>query len=83
MMFKNNQAFLFHSDICPQCHQVIDGDEWMEAQETKTLDIFTVGKRLGKYKSWEAFYVGTGKEPSFDERLTWEGQSNKMTQVDK
>lgn len=81
MMYKKNKAYLFHSEMCPQCQQFIDGEEWMEAAETAGIDIFSIGKRMGKYKSWEAFYVGTNKEPLFDERLTLEGQSNRMTQV--
>lgn len=81
MMYKDNKALLFHSDICPQCHQFIDGNEWIEASETDGIDIFSVGKRMGKYQSWEAFYVGTNREPLFDERLTWESESSRVTQV--
>lgn len=58
-----------------------DGAKWQEENETEGLGVFAAAKRTGRYKFWEPFYVGTNEEPLFDERLTWEGQSNKMAQV--
>lgn len=39
-----------------------------------------MGKRKGEFQRWEPFYIGTQGLPYYDERLTWEGKSNKMTQ---
>lgn len=80
-LFKKKKAFLFHGKICPQCHSVPKQSEWIKEEEGKDLDIFSQTKRVGKFQKWEAFYIGTNAEPLFDERLSWEGQSNKMTQV--
>lgn len=81
-MIKNNTAFVFHKKLCLMCHRVPAGDKWLAQQETSDgLDIFISAKRTGIYKYWEPFYIGTNDDPLFDERLTWEGQSNKMTQV--
>lgn len=80
-MVKNQTAQLFHQKICRICHQIPKHKEWMEANESSSLNIFTVAKRTNYHRLWEAFYVGTHSEPIFDERLTWEGQSNKMAQV--
>ena len=44
------------------------------------LGVFSIGKRTGKFVHWEPFYIGTRLDPPFDERLSWEGQANKMTQ---
>ncbi|XP_050294257.1 beta-1,4-glucuronyltransferase 1-like isoform X2 [Anthonomus grandis grandis] len=80
-MLNNKTAFVFHQKVCQLCHKVIDGDQWIKAKETSGLDIFSVGKRHGKYGVWEPFFVCTQKEPLWDERMTWEGQNNKMVQA--
>lgn len=43
--------------------------------------IFHIGKRLGYFVHWEPIYIGTHADPHYDERLSWEGKSDKMTQV--
>lgn len=45
------------------------------------LGIFHVGKRVGYFVHWEPIYIGTHADPRYDERLSWEGKSDKMTQV--
>jgi hypothetical protein len=45
------------------------------------LGIFHIGKRVGYYVHWEPIYIGTHADPHYDERLSWEGKSDKMTQV--
>jgi hypothetical protein len=30
---------------------------------------------------WEPIFIGTNLDPFYDERLTWEGRRDKMTQV--
>ena len=43
--------------------------------------ITTTAKRIGKYKSWEPIFIGSQSDPLYDERLSWEGRSDKMTHV--
>lgn len=45
------------------------------------LGIFHIGKRVGYFVHWEPIYIGTHADPRYDERLSWEGKSDKMTQV--
>jgi hypothetical protein len=45
------------------------------------LQVFHSAKRTGIFSHWEPVYIGTHSEPYFDERLTWEGRSDKMQQV--
>lgn len=45
------------------------------------LAIFHIGKRVGYFVHWEPIYIGTHSDPHYDERLSWEGKSDKMTQV--
>ncbi|KAJ8952953.1 hypothetical protein NQ318_006570 [Aromia moschata] len=80
-MHKKKKAILFHRNVCPSCHKVPDGDNWLIAKETDGLEVFSVGKREGHQAIWEPFFVCTQKEPLWDERLNWEGQGNKMCQV--
>jgi beta-1,4-glucuronyltransferase 1 len=43
--------------------------------------VFHVAKRTGNFVHWEPVYVGTNAQPEYDERLSWEGRNDKMTQV--
>jgi hypothetical protein len=45
------------------------------------MNVFNVGKRIPPFSHWEPIFVGTHSDPYYDERLTWEGRSDKMTQV--
>ena len=45
------------------------------------MDTFQVGKRRAKFKNWEPIFIGTHEDPLYDERLTYEGRADKMTQV--
>lgn len=80
-MYSCKKAFWFHYRLCKPCHAIPNNDEWMNSKEDAKLGVFTTVKRRGQYGVWEAFYIGTNNDPWFDERLIWEGQRNKMTQV--
>ena len=51
----------------------------IKPQEDKEdgLSIFFIAKRSSL---WEPIYIGTNNEPPYDERLTWDGRGDKMTQ---
>lgn len=51
---------------------------WLKFSE---LGVFHIGKRIGYFVHWEPIYIGTHDDPHYDERLSWEGKSDKMTQV--
>ena len=38
-------------------------------------------KRESPFLLWEPIFIGTNEDPLYDERLTWEGKRDKMTQV--
>lgn len=80
-MLTDKIAQPFHIKLCSICHKVPKMKEWVELKEDDDFHVFAVANRKEKYAHWEPFYVGTQKEPLFDERLTWEGQSNKITEV--
>ena len=80
-MLKTGTAIPFHKKLCAGCHNVPRSKEWQEAPETNGLHVFHIGKRTGSFIHWEPIYIGTNDDPLYDERLSWEGKSDKMTQV--
>ncbi|XP_044262139.1 beta-1,4-glucuronyltransferase 1-like [Tribolium madens] len=81
-LLTKNLAIPFHEKVCPTCHNVPEFDNWVKMEETQGLNIFHVGKRNGKFFHWEPIFVGTNADPWYDERLSWEGKKDKMTQGD-
>ncbi|KAG5684936.1 hypothetical protein PVAND_014144 [Polypedilum vanderplanki] len=79
-LLRTNKAIPFHKRVCASCHGVPKSKEWMAANETEDLGVFHVGKRTGFFVHWEPIFVGTNVDPHYDERLSWEGKSDKMTQ---
>ncbi|KAM7352187.1 beta-1,4-glucuronyltransferase 1-like isoform 2-T2 [Cochliomyia hominivorax] len=79
-MLNDSTAVPFHMYVCPNCHLIPKQKSWLKANDSEDLEIFTMGKRQGSFGSWEPFYISDNKEPMFDERVTWEGQSNKRVQ---
>ncbi|XP_015600174.1 beta-1,4-glucuronyltransferase 1 [Cephus cinctus] len=79
-MLKAGTAIPFHKKLCSGCHNVPRSKEWQEAVETEGLHVFHVGKRTGSFVHWEPIFIGTNNDPLYDERLSWEGKSDKMTQ---
>ncbi|XP_058988135.1 beta-1,4-glucuronyltransferase 1-like [Musca domestica] len=77
---RSGKAIPFHKRVCASCHGVPKSKEWMAANETDELSVFHIGKRTGYFVHWEPIYIGTNAEPHYDERLSWEGKSDKMTQ---
>ena len=37
--------------------------------------------RSGALRHWEPIFIGTNKDPTYDERLSWEGRADKMVMV--
>ena len=81
-LLRRGAAIPFHKFVCPQCHLVPGLRAWAsEVRIADTLTVSTVAKRHAPYTRWEPIYVGTHLEPLYEERLSWEGRSDKMTQV--
>lgn len=49
--------------------------------DERAMRVFTTTKRQGRFDHWEPIFIGTNDEPTYDERLSWEGKSDKMTQA--
>lgn len=79
-LIKAKKAQPFHAKLCVFCHTVPRQKDWLNTTETNEMDLFSQGKRLKMLRYWEPFYIGTNKDPFFDERISWEGQCNKRIQ---
>ncbi|XP_053600989.1 beta-1,4-glucuronyltransferase 1-like [Plodia interpunctella] len=79
-MLEKKIAIPFHKFVCQTCHNLPQGQQWMKAPETSQMDVFHIGKREGKYVHWEPIFIGTHQDPHYDDRLSWEGKKDKMTQ---
>ena len=50
--------------------------------QTAPLAPFRTVKRQGKYGCWEPIHIATHADPMYDERLMYEGNGDKITQVE-
>lgn len=82
-LYQKKLAQGFHEKLCGQCHKVPRQKEWLNKpfSEGDQLQLFSHTLREKQFRYWEPFYVSDNTEPLFDERVTWEGQSNKRIQV--
>jgi len=74
-------ALWFHFKICPTCHMIPKGTEWLRERLSSSMKVFTTAKRQGSFSHWEPIFIGSRDDPEYDERLSWEGKSDKMTQA--
>ncbi|XP_016963084.1 beta-1,4-glucuronyltransferase 1 [Drosophila biarmipes] len=82
-LYGNKQAQVFHMKLCSTCHMIPNQEAWLNqtsSQKDHQLHVFSKTLRKKKFGAWEPFYVSDNTEPLFDERVTWEGQSNKRIQ---
>uniref|UniRef100_A0A6P4EIH3 Beta-1,4-glucuronyltransferase 1 n=1 Tax=Drosophila rhopaloa TaxID=1041015 RepID=A0A6P4EIH3_DRORH len=82
-LFRRQQAQVFHLHLCRTCHTIPSQREWLNLTSgaEDQMHVFSQTLRKNQFKAWEPFYVSDNTEPFFDERVTWEGQSNKRIQV--
>ena len=70
---------LVWSVCCSLLHPLLQ--DWLEAAVKPGMAVLHRGKRVKPFHHWEPIYIGTNEEPLYDERLSWEGRSDKMAQV--
>lgn len=80
-LLKTKMAIPFHWNICRRCHKVPGYAQWLRATDKDKMEVMAISKRQRAFSNWEPFYISDNREPPFDERLSWEGQSNKRIQV--
>lgn len=83
-LFSLQDAIYFHKYVCDVCQNFPNRDKWLlesEAERRDELGVFEVVRRDRSLISWEPIYIGTNDEPLYDERLSWEGRRDKMSQA--
>ncbi|XP_054155206.1 beta-1,4-glucuronyltransferase 1-like [Oppia nitens] len=81
-LIKSGNAIFFHKWVCDACQNFPDRDKWIDViSENNSLNIFRVTRRTRTRNYWEPLYIGTNDEPLYDERLTWDGKRDKMSQM--
>lgn len=80
-LLHKGDAIPFHYHICKECHIIPNYEQWLQLPVGASLQVFHKAKRKAPFNHWEPIYIGTKNDPPFDERLTWEGLRDKMTQV--
>ncbi|KAG0724363.1 Beta-1,4-glucuronyltransferase 1 [Chionoecetes opilio] len=80
--YRRHDAVYFHRHVCGHCQRFPAIAEWfMQPGSPGTVKTFSVVKREFPYHRWEPIYICTKHEPFYDERLSWEGLQDKMTQM--
>lgn len=75
-------AIFFHKWVCDACQNFPKRNEWLKhIPDNDSLSVFHITKRQQPRTAWEPIYIGTNAEPLYDERLTWEGKRDKMSQM--
>ncbi|RWS07749.1 N-acetyllactosaminide beta-1:3-N-acetylglucosaminyltransferase-like protein [Dinothrombium tinctorium] len=81
-MIKKGNAIFFHKWVCDACQNFPDREKWVQTLPyNNTLNVFRSTKRLANHNAWEPLYIGTNAEPLYEERLSWEGKRDKMSQM--
>lgn len=80
-MLDQETAIPFHFKVCPKCHKIPKASEWILPSNETNMKVFVTVKRQGDHFIWEPIYIGTNAEPLYDERVNWEGKSDKMSQA--
>jgi hypothetical protein len=80
VMLKAGSAIFFHKWVCDSCQSFVNRDKWIqETANASRLNIFRRTQRKRSY--WEPLYIGTNDEPLYEERMSWNGKRDKMSQV--
>ncbi|XP_068231619.1 beta-1,4-glucuronyltransferase 1-like isoform X1 [Palaemon carinicauda] len=80
--YQRNDAVYFHRHVCAHCQRFPALTDWIKQSGTPgSIQAFSVVKRQSPYHRWEPIYICTKNEPLYDERLSWEGLQDKMTQM--
>lgn len=80
-LVSSGVANWFRVNFCKLCHMIPEPVNWLSNVDEAEMKIVSKTKRNGKLRLWESIYIGTNAEPWWDERLDFEGKSNKMQQA--
>ncbi|XP_059488958.1 beta-1,4-glucuronyltransferase 1-like [Neocloeon triangulifer] len=83
-LYSKDRAVFFHRWVCPHCQKFPGLQKWLKRKgKADFIQPLIVVNREYPFHRWEPVYIGTKNEPLYSEELTWEGQQDKMTQMDQ
>ncbi len=88
-LYSAGKAVYFHKHACPHCQRFPGLEKWLrevdksqgEREEDASVGVFQVAKRHPPFHRWEPIFIGARDDPLYDERLSWEGFQDKMSQM--
>ncbi|XP_053616543.1 beta-1,4-glucuronyltransferase 1-like [Plodia interpunctella] len=80
-MVAVKRATYFHAKTCPHCQRFPGLQTWLTRRSSDNIEPMMIAHREFPYHRWEPLYIGTQKEPWYNEMLVWEGLQDKMTQM--
>ncbi|MCL4128103.1 UNVERIFIED_CONTAM: hypothetical protein GTU68_015827 [Idotea baltica] len=79
---SQGEAIYFHRHVCPHCQKIPGLNNWLQRLGSRNqIHAFSSVKRHFPYHRWEPIFISTNAEPLYDERLSWEGLQDKMSQM--
>ncbi|XP_068087206.1 beta-1,4-glucuronyltransferase 1 [Anabrus simplex] len=88
-LYSHSHAVYFHRWVCLHCQRFPGLQRWLQKKPlttddgTPVIQPLLVVRREFPYHRWEPVYIGTNREPLYSEQLSWEGQQDKMTQMNE
>lgn len=88
-LYEEKDAIFFHKWVCDVCQNFPDRLDWLKTNTKLTnvtfgedeLSIFEIAQRDRLREQWEPIFIGTNDDPSYDDRLSWDGRRDKMSQM--
>ncbi|XP_076252520.1 beta-1,4-glucuronyltransferase 1-like isoform X2 [Rhynchophorus ferrugineus] len=80
-LIDQEKAVYFHRKVCMHCQKFPGLEKWKNSDPGDTIKPLLVTKREMPYNRWEPIFIGTKKEPLYNEKLSWEGYQDKMLQM--
>ncbi|RXG52660.1 Beta-1,4-glucuronyltransferase 1, partial [Armadillidium vulgare] len=79
---SRGDAIYFHRHVCSHCQKIPGLNSWLHRLgKPNEIHAFSSVKRHFPYHRWEPIFISTNNEPLYDERLSWEGLQDKMSQM--
>jgi N-acetyllactosaminide beta-1,3-N-acetylglucosaminyltransferase len=70
----------FNNETCAACSKIPFFQKWLKPSKSRQLAIFATAKREKTFNHWDPVFIGTRRDPIFDERLYW-GQADRTSQA--
>lgn len=88
-LVSRGDAIFFHKYVCDWCQNFPNRIKWLHSDQAdleglhvkESLVVFEITQRDKTREFWEPIFIGTNEDPLYDERLSWEGRRDKMSQM--